>query len=186
MTPRSRRAAQQPTRRRSTVLTSALALTAAVTLSGCQGTSPLQTQKDYEPSDGVSATVGPVKLRNILVVSGKATGPGTLVAWADNPSTAPVTLTFTAGQNKPINLLVPAGGTASLSGQPDRLAALSSVTNPPGGLTPITISTGSAGSVPVEVPVLYPYENSPYRTLAPAGYTPAPKPAASTAPAVES
>lgn len=168
---------QHRTTRRSATIASTLALAAAVSLSGCQWTSKIITDKQYDPADGVSVTVGDVQLRNMLIVSGQAGGPGTMVGWAHNNGSQPVTVTFSAGAGQQLSLPLPAGADAAL-GSGGSSAALRSVAAAPGMLADVTVSTPSGGAVAARVPVLYPYDGSPYRSLAPAGFqprTPAPE-----------
>ncbi len=185
MNRRANRLFPRPTTRSSAGAATAVGLAAVLSLSGCQWTSPLATQKIYDPADGVSATVGAVQLRNVLIVSGQSGGPGTLVAWAENPTDQAVTVSFAAGSETPITLAVPAQATAQLSGEPGKLAAIKAVSAEPGALAKVTASSPSGGAVAIDVPVLYPGPESPYAKLAPTGFTPrpAPSPSAAAAPA---
>jgi hypothetical protein len=150
--------------------------TAVLALSGCQWTSPLTTQLKYDPSDGVGVEVGQVQLRNVLVVSGSKDGPGVLVAHGANTGEAAVTVALTVEGSQPVSLTVPAGGAAQLSAPGSPPAALKAVPVAPGDLLDLRVSSASGGNVLVKVPVLYPFEGSPYRTLAPEGFTPEPEP----------
>jgi hypothetical protein len=62
----------------------AVAIAAAITL-GIAACAPIATLKPYDPSDGVSATVGDVKVLNALVLT-KAGANGNLLFAAYNPS----------------------------------------------------------------------------------------------------
>lgn len=134
-------------------------------------TSEVQTDRPYTPADGISAQSGDVVLRNVLVVSGKAGGPGTLAGLAVNQGTAPAELTVaTEGTSTPVKVSVPAGASVQLSGSGTTMNTLSSVKAAPGALANVTFTTDAGGSTTVAVPVLYP--NPPYESYAPAGFTP--------------
>lgn len=178
---RANRLSPRPTTSSSAGAATVVGLAAVLSLAGCQWTSPLATQKIYDPADGVSAKVGAVQLRNVLIVSGQSGGPGTLVAWAENPTDKPVTISFAAGSEAPIPLAVPAGATAQLRGEPGKLAAIKAVAAEPGALAKVTASSPSGGAVAFDVPVLYPAPESQYAKLAPAGFTPRPAPSPSSA-----
>lgn len=74
-------------------IAASVALAAAVMLgaTGCNMMSPQDTTIDYDPSDGVSVELGPVEVRNLLVISDDA-GLGNLVFVAVNNQQADATL----------------------------------------------------------------------------------------------
>lgn len=170
MNARLPRTSCQTTSRRTTLLASASALGIATVLSvsGCQWTSEIQTEKDYDPGDGVSVRVGEVQLRNVLVVSDKQGGSGTLAAWARNESDQPVTVTLAVGEGQKAELQLPARGAATL-GQGGKPATVQSVPVAPGMLTEVTVSTPGGGSVVTRVPVMASQADSPYATMGPGG-----------------
>lgn len=69
------------------------ALLMAVGLSACQVASPITTDLIYDPGDGVSADLGSVVMRDLLVVSEGRGTPGAIVGMAVNRGTEPVEVT---------------------------------------------------------------------------------------------
>src|SRR6218665_1177982 len=91
-------------------------LAAAVTLaaSGCTLTAYQATLAHYEPSDGVSASVGSLDIRNILVVSADGS-VGNLIMTVINTGTEDVALGVQPGAGGVTQTVrVPAGSTVSL------------------------------------------------------------------------
>lgn len=160
---------------RRALTSTAVAGVTILSLTACQWTSTIQTDRAYVPADGAQAQLGDVALRNVLVISGKAGGPATLVGYASNAGTADVKISVSAGADgTPVIVTVPASGTAQLSGSGSTKTTLTKVAEAPGAITTLVISTPSGGSTSLAVPVLYP--SSPYESLAPAGFTPTPTP----------
>lgn len=65
----------------------------AVGLSACQVASPITTDLIYDPGDGVSAHVGGLLMRDLLVVSEGRGAPGAVLGVAVNPSNEPIEVT---------------------------------------------------------------------------------------------
>lgn len=147
-------------RRGRAVRASVLVPVAALTLAGCQWTSTVQTDKPYEPADGRSTTVGEVQLSNLLVVADKKGGPGTLVGAGSNITGKESTVSLAVADGLPVQLKVPAGGSARLSdpkaGKP---ATIPSVPVEPGAMVPVSISVDGAQET-LQIPVVRPY--APY------------------------
>lgn len=140
----------------------------ALILSGCAGLSQQATFLEYDAADGVSAEVGSVQLSDVLAVSTGQGGPVRLLGVAYNPGSSPVQLTVSAnGQGGGPRVTVPPRATVRFDGQQTgngtatiSPVSLSGVTAAPGRTTPVTFTSGSAGTVSVSVPVLlnqYPY-----------------------------
>jgi len=75
-----------------------LALTAAaigvsLLTAGCGYITPQQTSHQYSASDGIRADLGPLQLRNFLIVSGGEDEPGRLIGAVYNSSSKDVKLT---------------------------------------------------------------------------------------------
>ncbi len=141
-----------------------LAVTAAVILSGCQVMSPVQTQAPYVAGDGFPVNLGPVDVRNLLVVSDNKGGPGTISASVHNPTRDPVKITFAVQGGSSVSTTIPPFTEQSLSlgeGQ----VRLDAVPVPPGALVTLQVSTAQAGVNVAQVPVLPSYEF--YRSLSP-------------------
>lgn len=136
---------------------------AALGLSGCQVTNPIQTDQPYTPADGVAVDLSKVQIRNLVVVSDRKGGPGTLSGSVVNQGNQPVTVTFAGEGGANAELQVPAYGEESISSSSP--VTLSTVNADPGGVTTLQVTTQGAGTNIVQVPVL-PAQGY-YATLAP-------------------
>ena len=177
----------RPTRARPAALV--LAAPAMVgLLAGC-GLSPAQTTIAYDPSDGVSASVGDVQVRNLLVVGSTAEAPGVVSGVLLNSSAAAVTVTVASGASTPVPVDVPAGGSVQLGatgpdptatpmpGAPGSAAVqLSAVGQPAGGVVPVTLTSAGGGTTTVQAPVVPP--TNEYATLTPTAAPPSEGPVA--------
>ncbi|MGN6302042.1 MAG: hypothetical protein ACTHN8_13250 [Angustibacter sp.] len=145
----------------------ALALAAAVSaLSACGYFSQTTTELNYNPSDGVSASVGDVGARNLLVVGDK--GSEGLVSGAlVNTGSSDATVTITApGSPQPVQISVSPGQLVSLgSGTDQRSVVVGNLKQPAGSLVKITLSSPQGGEVSVDVPVVAPQNE--YSTVTP-------------------
>jgi hypothetical protein len=145
----------------------ATAIAGALTLSGCQVMSPIQTNATYQPSDGVAVDLGDVQIRDFVVVSGAKGDVGTLSGMVVNNGTKPVTITFAAGADKFVSAVAPANSQTRLSGiEGTNAITLPNIAAAPGGILQVTVSTPAAGGSEVAVPVLLP--DGYYATLKPA------------------
>jgi hypothetical protein len=122
--------------------------------SGCSMLTYQATTEHYDPSDGVSADVGDLDLRNILVVSEDGED-GNLVMTVVNTGDEDAELGVQVGEGGGETLIVEveAGGTVSLGGDEEPLL-LEGIDTPPGSLVPIFFQYGSAEGVEKLVPVL--------------------------------
>ncbi|GAB4100969.1 hypothetical protein [Sinomonas halotolerans] len=127
---------------------------------GCGYINAQQTTHKYAASDGIVADLGPLQLRNVLVVSsGRAEGseglsadaPGRLLGTVFNTSAQEVALTF-SDAGTPVRLDIPANGEVNLGeeGMPIELSESGAI---PGGLAPIEF-TAAGTSKELSVPVL--------------------------------
>jgi len=149
----------------------AAGLATGLVVAGCSATNPIQTEDQYDASDGVSITLGDVRAINLLVVTTAEGEPGVLHGALTNKGDddASVTLTFQASGDDataapgtdPTTVAVPAGATVLLSGADgtqdgDRTVAvdISSTPAAPGDITTIAIASDLAGSEQLQVPVL--------------------------------
>lgn len=188
-----------PTRRGLTRL--ALVVTVPV-LAGC-GLSPAGTTRPYDPSDGVSARVGTVDVRNLLVVGSAANAPAVVSGALLNEATEPVTVTVGLPGTEGTPVEVPAQGSALLgsqTGQPSAspglreavaaIVQIASLPQPPGATVTVTLSTPDGGTTSVTVPVLA--ATLEYATITPTGPSPTttptspPGPTASVGPDTQS
>ena len=176
----------RPTRRRPAALMLAAAALVGM-LAGC-GLSPIQTTIAYDPSDGVSARVGDVQVRNLLVVGTTADAPGIISGVLLNGGTAAVTVTLASGTSAPVPVDVPAGGSVQLGatgadpaattapGTPGRaVARLSAVGAPAGAVIAVTLTSAGGGTTTVQVPVVPP--TNQYASLTPSAAAPSAGPA---------
>jgi hypothetical protein len=149
----------------------AAALVGAVALSGCQATSPIQTNVPYQPADGVAVDLGSLHIRNLLVVASAKGEVGTMSGMVVNNGTRPVTVTFTAsGAGNSATTNVPAGRATQLSGGEGTTAVtLPNLPAAPGDTINVTVSTPTDGTTQASAPVLAP--QGYYATLAPTAKT---------------
>lgn len=162
---------------------------AATALSGCSYLSPAQTTHSYAAADGTSATMGPLQLENLLIVTAAKGDVGEMHGLAVNNGQSPMKLTVTAGE-QPTTITIPAATAVRLDGKKtaDSTATVSPVSVPsvavrPGVSQKVTFSTAKSGSTEVQVPVLlnqYPYGSAspPHPTYSPPPATQAQEPPA--------
>ena len=112
------------------------------------------TTEHYDPSDGVSADVGALDLRNILVVSEDGED-GNLVLTVVNTGEDDVELGVQVGEGggEPLIIEVEAGATVSLGGDEEPLL-LEGIDTQPGALLPLYFQYGTAEGIEKLVPVL--------------------------------
>lgn len=161
----SRTAAHQPASRPRRLAAAGLAAAAALTLSACQISSPVTTDMNYDPADGVSVDVGDVVVRDLLVVSEGNGAPGIVSGLVVNQSreVAEVTLAVNSGGQMVAlqpSLEVQPGQSARLDGEGQgdsgQAVQVGAVDAGPGGTLAIVVQTsaGEAGSglAPVLLP----------------------------------
>ena len=73
--------------------TAALAI-GLLSVTGCGYINPQQTTEHYAASDGTQANVGPLQLRNMMIISGGEDKPGRVIGAVYNSSSEDVTLTI--------------------------------------------------------------------------------------------
>lgn len=166
-----------------TVASIAAGALAAVALAGCSLFMTPQTQFRYDPSDGVRASVGDVRLLNLMVFTEDGED-GNLSATAVNDGTEDVELTLqydAGGEKVDIEVEIPAGEEIILgSGERGQLF-LAGIDTPAGSLLAIYVQYADRPGVQVHVPVL---DGSleQYENLLP---TPTPTPTPTETPAVD-
>jgi hypothetical protein len=155
-----------------------LALTAAalgigLLASGCGYTNPQQTSEQYQSSDGIIADLGPLKLRNILIVSSGEKEPGRVIGAVYNSSSKDVTLKLNGAEGSQTEVPVKANSYTQLNESSDE-AILSTTGGAPGSLVDVKISeNGTNVSNTVKVPVLNATLEE-YKEYLPAGSSPSP------------
>jgi hypothetical protein len=151
-----------------------------VGVSGCAFITPQETTRINQVSDGVDATVGPIGIRDAMLISDDGTTASLVTSLINTGSSrTTVQLQYTADSGPTTaQVVVPANGLVSVrpGGQAD--VQLSGIKAPPGSLFTISFSAGSSTPTDVRVPVL---ENDlpGYETLTP---TPSPSPSPSVTP----
>ncbi|MFJ4171196.1 hypothetical protein ACIPY3_16965 [Paenarthrobacter sp. NPDC089714] len=123
-----------------------------LSVTGCGFVNAQQTSHQYSASDGVRADLGKLQLRNILIVATGENQPGRVIGAVFNQGTSDATLTISGANGSQTEIPVKAGSETYLNDQADA-AILSSAGTQPGGLTPVTIRSGSDSST-VNVPVV--------------------------------
>jgi hypothetical protein len=131
----------------------ALALSLA-TLTGCGYINSQQTSEQYAASDGVHADLGPLQLRNMLIVAGSEDGPGRLIGAVYNSSSQDVTLTVDGAEGSRTEVPVKANSSTLLNESSDE-AILSTAGGIPGSLVDVEVSEdGTNVEQTVRMPVL--------------------------------
>lgn len=132
----------------------AAALGASLLTAGCGYITPQQTSHQYSASDGIRADLGPLQLRNILIVSAGEDKPGRLIGAVYNSSSKDVKLTVNGAKGSQTEVPVKANSYTLLNEDSDE-AILSTTGGKPGSLVDVKISeNGTNVSNTVKVPVL--------------------------------
>lgn len=153
------------------IATAVLAATIIAGTAGCNMIAPQATTKHYDASDGVSANVGDLQIRNILIVTGD--DDATLAMSVVNNSTDDTKLTITVDGER-TSVLIPASrltafGVGAIEGIP-----LKPFTVPAGATTEIDFQYGDKTAATAEAPVLDGLLPE-YEHLVPEGTTPTPR-----------
>lgn len=129
----------------------ALAATVVFGASGCNLISPQATTKAYDASDGVSANVGDVRLRNIIVLTDDGVD-GKLIFTAVNRG-GPHSLSFQYGDDTTVTAIVE-GKTSTVFGGASDPIVLPDIDAEPGSFMPLFVQYGNETGTEVLVPVL--------------------------------
>lgn len=141
-------------------------------VAGCAVFSPPTVLRPYQPSDGLSATVGDVSVRNALVVAPAADQPGVVSAALVNSGeqaaqvtvtvtsgSTPTTGTFTVGPGSTFTIGSGSGAPTETSGDAESATTgwlqLPTVTEVPGELIPMTFDAGGQ-SASLNAPIVRP------------------------------
>lgn len=156
-------------------VTASIVLAAAVALgtTSCNLFAPQATLKVYDPSDGVSARVGDVLVRNAIVFAdGEDTG--FLLATVINRGTSAHSLSIQVGSGEDrqeFTVTVDGGTTTTFSAGDEQRLELDPLGAEPGAVVPVFFTYGREEGDEAAVPVLEQDTFSEYATLTP---TPAP------------
>ncbi len=113
------------------VLASAALAISLLTVSGCGYITPQQTTARYAASDGIQADLGPLQLRNMLIVSAGENEPGRVLGAVYNSSSQDVTLTISGAEGSETQIPVKAQSSTMLTDMTD--PAILSTTGAPAG-----------------------------------------------------
>jgi hypothetical protein len=133
-----------------TLVAGAAALTLLAS-TGCGAINEQATTKAYSASDGIVANVGPIGLRNVMVVAESEDSAGRLLGTVVNTSDSPVQLSLT-GSGSTATVTVPADGQIRFEDEANK----TTVDRPgaaPGALANVTVRVNNE-SADVRVPVL--------------------------------
>ncbi|MHA7240820.1 hypothetical protein [Arthrobacter sp. TMS1-12-1] len=151
-------------------------------VSGCSFTSEQSTTTQYAASDGIVKDVGPVLLRNILIVGSDGESSGRLVGTVFNTSDQPVDLSIRAGGAE-TRITVDGEGEFRFEDETEDDSTLEGLDDAPGSL--IDVDFGVDGEeATFQVPVLD-GTLAEYREFVPGGFTPRPSEPAATEEAAE-
>jgi len=133
----------------------ALLVVVAAALAGCAGNPP-QTQQQYDPSDGVSISVGDIRVVNMIVLTEDGEN-GNLIGAAVNASDEDVDLVFQwegDGGRTDVSVEVPADSSLDLGYGDEGQLLLESIGAEPGDLISIYVQYGDEQGKEAHVPVL--------------------------------
>ncbi|MFF2028666.1 hypothetical protein [Arthrobacter sp. NPDC058192] len=134
----------------------ACALTMGLVLlvgSGCSYDNPPETTKITAATNGINATVGPMKLADMLILAHAADQPGRILGTVFNTSAKDAVVTISGASGSKVSIPVKANGETSLAQSPAMM--LDPAAGPPGSLVTVRVSEDSTGaSADVQLPVL--------------------------------
>ncbi|WP_258806062.1 hypothetical protein [Pseudarthrobacter sp. NS4] len=158
---------------RAKVALTAAALGVGLLTSGCGYINSQQTAEQYQSSDGIITDLGPLQLRNMLIISAGEDQPGRLLGAVYNTSAEDVKLTVNGAEGSQTEVPVKANSYTLLNDSSDE-AILSTTGGIPGSLVDLEITEdGTNASNTVRVPVLDTTLEE-YKEYLPAGSTPSP------------
>ncbi|XAS69634.1 hypothetical protein V3C33_03695 [Micrococcaceae bacterium Sec5.7] len=152
-----------------------------LTVTGCGYITPQQTTHQYAASDGIRTDLGPLQLRNILIISAGKDKPGRVIGAVYNSSSKDVKLTISGASGSQTQVSVKQKSYTLLNESTDA-AILSTTGGDPGSQVEVRIAEdGTNLDKPIGVPVLdgtldsykqyLPAESEPAQTSSP---TPSP------------
>lgn len=166
---------------RAKVALTAAALGVGLLTSGCGYTNSQQTTAQYQASDGIITDLGPLQLRNMMIISAGEDQPGRLIGAVYNSSSQDVTLTVNGAEGSQTEVPVKANAYTLLNDSSDE-AILSTTGGIPGSLVDVEITEDSTNvSNTVKMPVLD-ATLPEYKEYLPAGSTPSPTTSATPSP----
>lgn len=125
-----------------------------LSLTGCGYTNPQQTTLQYTASDGIHADVGPVQLRNILIVASDENQPGRVIGAIYNSASEDITVSLNGAGGARAEVDVKMNSSTLLNESTDPVT-LSTAGGIPGSLVDITFTEdGTNTNQTIKVPVL--------------------------------
>ncbi|GAA4051164.1 hypothetical protein [Agromyces indicus] len=130
----------------------ALALGIAIGGTGCGMVTYQATTERYDPSDGVSAEVGSLAVRNILIISEDG-DEGSMTLSVSNSGSEDATLELQVG-SETVEVDVDAGQTVAPGAGDEEPLLIEGLDAEVGGLVPVFVTTDGAEGREISVPVL--------------------------------
>jgi hypothetical protein len=125
-----------------------------LSVTGCGYINPQQTSEQYSASDGTSTDIGPLQLRNMMIISQGADKPGRVVGAVYNSSSNDVKLVIKGAEGSQTQVPVKKNSYTLLNDSTDE-AILSTTGAKPGSVAEVTITEdGTNQSAQFKVPVL--------------------------------
>lgn len=127
----------------------------AMAFTGCSAINQQSTTMVYSASDGVRLDMGQLELRNVLIISEAAGGPGRVAGSFYNQSDSDITLTINGAQGSQTEITVKPGVPLILNSKSDK-SILSTMDQAPGSTESLELRQSGAGSetATLKVPVL--------------------------------
>jgi hypothetical protein len=123
-------------------------------ITGCGYINPQQTTAQYASSDGTKADLGPLQIRNFIIISSGEDQPGRVVGAVYNSSSNDVKLTVNGAEGSQTEIQVAKNSYTLLNESTDP-AILSTTGGIPGSLVEVKVTeSGTKQSSTVKVPVL--------------------------------
>ncbi|WP_156135069.1 hypothetical protein [Arthrobacter sp. L77] len=151
-------------------------------VSGCTFTTEQSTTTQYAASDGVVKDLGPVLLRNVLIVGTEDGRTGRLVGTVFNTTDQPVELSIRAGGAE-TSITIDGDGEFRFEDETEDDATLEGLSGRPGSLVEVDFETDGEQAT-FQVPVLDGTLEE-YRDFVPGGFTPRPSEPEATEEAAE-
>ena len=140
-----------PTNRVHRALAAGAGVLALLATSGCGAVNEQATTRQYSASDGIVTSVGPVDVRNLLIVANDAESSGRFLGTVVNTSDSPVQLTLAVASDS-ASVTIPADGQIKFEDEA-HTTEVDAAGADAGALAPVTLRVNSESSE-VRVPVL--------------------------------
>lgn len=125
-----------------------------LSVTGCGYINPQQTSEQYSASDGTRTDLGPLQLRNMIIISEGEDKPGRVIGAVYNSSSSDVELTIKGAAGSQTQVPVKKNSYILLNDAADEVL-LSSTGGKPGSLVEVSISEdGTNQNAKFKVPVM--------------------------------